>query len=63
MVSWRIADKNPTQASRGGEPLVDLTAYAQIHLHVVLAVQETVNNLGGEGIRFSGIGGMRLSGP
>ena len=44
MVSWRIAGKNRTQAWRGGEPLVDLTAYAQINLHVILAVQETVNN-------------------
>src|SRR6266496_3055925 len=48
MVSWRIAGKNRTQASRGGEPLVGLTACAQINLHVILAVQETVNNLGGE---------------
>src|SRR6266704_3451598 len=48
MVSWRIAGKNRTQASRGGEPLVGLTACAQINLHVILTVQETVNNLGGE---------------
>jgi hypothetical protein len=44
----KITGKNRAQAPRGGEPLVDLTAYAQIHLHVILAVQETVNNLGGE---------------
>ena len=46
-VRRRISRREP-RAPRGGEPLVGLAACAQIHLHVILAVQETVNNLGGE---------------
>ena len=44
----RIADKDRAQTPRGGEPLIGLTAFTQIHLHVILAVQETVNNFDGK---------------